>query len=751
MKLKEKPRLSILRMMMDMNRDDEDVARSLRKLEEYETEMNECRGERDVLYEQKVVVGDDLCYGGARKLGRAYTRSLLNWFPRKIVNTLYKASHVELDMVNAQPTMLYNAFASHLDIDALGCYVRDPEAIRDGFRREFRMSKKDVKVAINAVIASHPKTVWDFGLDGDMDKVRVFAEHPFVRGLKDDLDRMAKTMRELYPEFMDAMHERAREQGKLDRVDGLAFTYLAADMEHCVMRRVIEWLGADNDMVWYFDGVIIPEKLLAGKTFQVFTREVSNHVQEAMGMEVSFHIKSLQENSLAWSMPLEEVVHCDEYNVWKHTFEKSWARLTTPPKFMLFAGEGYHLLDRMGFNHVTMAEKPEFIKRWLADPSKRQYIGIEFAPPPLVSRAGHFNTWLGFAAEEMEPIDDADEVMRRCELYQWHVQLLMGDDSQYTDYFHKLMAYKIQNPGYNWGVMPFIRSTQGVGKDQWFKFISYIVGTKYCLSVTNISDVMGRNSGLIENKLFVSFSEVAYDDSKRHEEDLKKLITDNRMVVERKYVPQYENRMTSCLLAFSNNYGALRISADERRFFCVTASGLYANVPAYHRPFHEYINEPKNQRAVYQWLRDYPLGDFNPMNDRPITNTFVEMAEATKPVMDSFMMERFDNYVQAARMHSDFDLAMVGDGLLKMSASHLWDEFGSFIAELKIASFDSRSKIEKFGARQLAELKSRLERHQVIQGRKVVENPRSKNCRFWVFDIQAMKNYLSFLKNQDDD
>lgn len=740
--LKEKPNLSILRMMMDMNRDDEAVHGCLEQLRLYEKAVRESGGEKMAVYMQKASHPASVAYNGATNLGRAYCGSMLNWFPRKIVNTIYKETHVELDMVNALPTLISNAF-NDVHLEALSVYVQDTSGIFAGFKREFGLNRSAVKKAVLTTICSHPKTSWDYGQGGDMEAMRAFSDHPFMRGLRSDLINISARMRETYPEFYDMVMEKARKEGRLDHVDGMALSLMAQDMEHAVMRSVIEKVGAE---VWYFDGALIPRSSLCNKPYDEFCDEMSDHIRDAFDINIDFKIKTLNDNSLAWSINPVDMNSENRYEAWKIKFEETYMILRNPPKFGRFVSGKIHLLSKPEFQHTTCSEPADFVKQWTSDKNARTFESMEFAPPPFVLKGDYFNTWDGFAAEALAPIDDQQELISRIEPYKRHANLLMGLNDDYTDYFHKLIAFKLQKPGYNWGVMPFIRSTQGVGKDQWFKFISNIVGAKYCLSVTNVSDVMGKSTGMMENKLFVSFSEVSYEDSKQHEEELKKLITDDQMIVERKYIPSYENRMTSCLVAFSNNFGALRISVDDRRYFPVTASGKYANDPVYHGPFHEYINDPRNQRAVFQWLLTLDISDFHPMKNRPITSTFREMTEQTTPVFDIFLIKRFRDLVDAATRVPDHSLH-VSMNIMYISAKFLWDEFGALCEEMKLPYMDSRAKIEKYGSRQLAEFNSRAEKYKTsfLFSAVVTKKRNNRGVQYGV-DINAILAYLLFLE-----
>lgn len=738
LKLKEKPSLMVLRMICDMNRDDDAVRENLVNLEKYENDMRLVQGERISEYIQKRMAFQQ--YQGSVFVGRAYTSSPLNWFPRRIINTLYKTSHVELDIVNATPSLLLSVFR-HVRMSALWCYVNEPEAIMEGFKREHGISRVEVKKAVLATIGALPSRSYDYGQSGNIESARVFADHPFMTSLRADLQTMLEELRHVYSDFYEAVRSKASTDGKLEHVDGMALTLLAQDVEHAVMRCVFERVEPE---IWYYDGAIIPQSALRGKTYEEFCEEMSDYVSDKLDVHVNFKIKDLIQNSIAYSLSAEEARSGNKYELWKREFEKEFALFKNPPRFGRFYDGMTYFVDKQGFSHLTSHQPADMMKQWMADPTKRAYEMVEFAPPPMLTKGRNFNTWNGFAAEKMLPILDVGEMEERIKPYQRHVHLLMGQKDEYAEYFHQLMAYKLQYPGYNWGVMPFIRSTQGVGKDQWFKFITSIVGSQYCLSVTSVSDIMGKSTGLMENKLFVTFSEACYEDSKRHEEELKKLITDDRMVVERKYVPSYENRMTACLLAFSNNFGAFRITNEDRRYFPVTASGMYANDPEYHMPFNAYIQDEKNQRAVFQWLTNMNIDGFQPMTKRPITETFMEMSEQNLQPFDIFLTKNFEDLYQQAIRFPSSDLSMNEEEYLHVKAKLMWDSFEATLQELKYQGYDSRTKVEKYGCRLMAEFISRAERFKSKPTVAVIAKERRNYGIRYSLDVKAIKKYLQF-------
>lgn len=752
-KLLERPNLNVLRMMLDMNRDDETVHSNARVMEEYENEMLDVGDHREVMYTQKCITefADDQ-YEGARMVGRSYTGSKLNYMPRKIVNTMYRNSHQEIDIKCSYQTMVYNAF-SHLGIPAIELLTRETKSTISSLAYDLGMEPDAVKVSLLAILCSAPK--FYYGTQDD-DLNRRIGSHAFITRYKQDVTEIAKEMKVVYPGFYAVMCKKATKEGNADNRDGVALAYLAGDMENAVMRCVMESLPTDErDMVWYYDGLMVPCRLVlnpsgACEMFQ-------ERVHDRLGIQCCFAVKDVAVNSLAWSLSPSELSSDNlGYKRWKLRFEKKWCLFENPAKYGYFLDGRLLFRNKEEFKLQTMCENKEFVEQWKADPAKRQYKSIEFSPPPLFTKPGYFNPWNGFAADALEPIADSGEVSRRVEMYKRHVNILCGENGAYEDYIHKCMAFKFQKPGLRWGVMPYFFSAQGVGKDQWFSFLCKIAGADLCFTATDFGDLVGTATSLIDNKLFVCFSEMSAEDSQKHQEKIKRMITSDSMTVEAKYVAQYTNRSCHSFIGFTNNINAISFKSDDRRMVPFQACGRYRNDPDYHGPFHAYINDPVNQRAVYQWLLAMDIGDFEPMKDRPKTEMHSMVADSCKPFADIFLEKKFEDLIQAAKYSNDVRNCRLicGDGVLEISSVEFTAIYGDFLRDMKLPeeSINSEGKVQKKMHKDMTEAGARMDKyHDKSKIAKPFACKRYKDRRTVQFQIDSVRNYIKNDLQRDDD
>lgn len=738
--VKETPNMNLLRMVRDMYSDNRIVSRNLSDINAYVESMN--GGPRSVKFEQKTLdFSATPDYLGANSIGRSYTSSRLVYLPRLVLNTIYKRTHVELDIQNSFPSLL-SVFASEVfGLTIIKEYAQNPDYVLKNHLPG--LPRSILKKSILTFICSHPQRVYTDD-PTDTELIRQLSECKFFDDLFDDLVKIGKFVRNEYPLFYSAIANNPKT--KREHLEGTLFHYICADIENYIMRKVIAKLP--EDIVWLFDGVIMPSV----DNTEDFCDVMSRYIRDQCGIDISFHIKSLHENSLPICLPEVEVTG-DAYTIWKREFEKDYMKLRNPPCFYSFSLK--RELNDTDFRHLTAEQPQDFISKWRVDKGKRQYIARAFLPPPRVCSPEYFNTYVGIAAEKMETVPDDFNIYP----YIRHVRILMGGNDDYALYFHKLIAYKIRNPGLIWRVMPLIRSCPGVGKDLWFTFMTKIFGEELCHRAPKISDLVGNETHCREAKLLIAISEMDFRDSIKIMEDTKDLITSEQMRVKKKYVSEYTIETAACLIGFTNHFCSIKVKPDDRRFFCVEADGMYAMNKDYIKQLLEFMECPEAPRAVYQFYMDNDainLDGFDPSGDRPRTETYSEMVKSSESLMDYFFKRSWKNWKQyAADDYADYK--MVSPGVLRIRGACLYDEFYLLVKEQKVSNVDSRHKAVCLAVRHLGELKSRTRRYLSVESLPdTITFSRTNKVRYINIDVVAIERYITemlmtSLDDLDDD
>jgi hypothetical protein len=731
----EKPNTEVMKMLVDMYPDEELVRRWADRITEKRRMIIQNGGEQSQEYEQKdMAVFAPEGYGGTTKVGRAYSQSLLPRLPSVILNTVYKQTHVEVDIKSSYTTMLTQLF-SDIETPTLKIYAANPDLIYTRMHTNLGMEKAVAKKVINAIICSYPNVAED----PDVGNWAEIGRDDLITAIKFEVGLWAKELRNRYPQFVEMVETKCNAENKPRHIDGTALFYAASDMEHSVMRAAIKYLapGAE-DLVWKYDGVLVPKRNMMGKTNEQWLSDLSEHIKDKLLLDVQFSIKSLDTNSYGICMAPEENLGLNPYQRWKRVFERTYARCSNPPCFIMFFGKSFIDLKKCDFDHNTMEEPKDFIKQWLEDPDKRKYDRRDFVPPPLRIGEGVLNLYHGIAAASIAPNEEPVDI----NLYLNHVRLLMGSDDDCAAYMHKLLAQKIQSPGLKWRVMPIITSCQGVGKDIWFDFLAEIFGMPQCLKVDGVHKLLATNSGQMEGKLLCCLQEMGFKDTRDHEEYLKALITNNTIQLEQKYVKTFHATNVVDFIGFTNDFSAINVDQGDRRYFIVIADSTHAQDAAYMHPLLAFFHKDCNKRAVYDYYMAMDLTGFDSSADRPITRAHREAAESNIPMIDHFLRKNISTWKLRCN-DNDFDFRMMPNETLRIRTGVFQSEFMDFAKGMGVKNAEVKGKMQRFLQTMIRELGGRS--HQFItDGHEVlIGSYMSHGIRFRDIDIKGLEAYLT--------
>lgn len=756
----EKPDTELMKMIVDHYTDEPSVVEVSEQLMTKRRVVMENDGQQYQEYKQKdlAAFAPDT-YHGSTKIGRAYTNSIFQRLHAPILNTIYKTTHIGLDINASYSSMLVSAFRD-LELSFFREYASSPAMIYDAFG-DIGVSRGNVKKLVNGTICAWPAMFNDPTV-GDMVEL---GRHELVQHMRGDVSKMAMAMQSRYPGFVEMVRRKCESDGKGEHVEGTALFFLASDMEHSVMRAVIHHLYGKPQMsnvVWKYDGILIPMAMIAGRRHDEVVNELTDVVMEKLGVHVAFKVEDLGAKSFGICINPEDRNRedgLDAYERWKACFERTFAVVKNPPVFMMFrrGGRSWTDLNKAGFEHVTATEPKQFIKQWHEDPSKRMYTARDFVPPPLQIAEGYLNTYKGIAAAELPEVEGVD-ISR----YLRHVDVLVGnlngEHPEYAEYLHNLLAYKFQSPGLKWRVMPIILSAQGVGKDLWFDFISDLMGDYNCVKGNGISDFVEKKSGKLEGKLLCCFQEMGTRKVDREcEEQLKTYITNRHMTLERKHVNEVIVTNVVDFIGFSNKPDAVVISADDRRFFIVTADSTYMQNEEYIYPLLAFFHDDKNKRAVYDFYMERDIIGFDPSSARPKTEIQKEMIESQVSHMELFLRDAMKTFLDAWRMQDDtmpdYKRAYVMKGhQLRVFASIVGEHWMEYAKANNFKNHESKRSMDQFFGKMTREMLLRSDQFKSEGVDKLVAKAKVRGGQHvYLFDHHGIERYLASLFKDEEE
>jgi putative DNA primase/helicase len=207
-----------------------------------------------------------------------------------------------------------------------------------------------------------------------------------------------------------------------------------------------------------------------------------------------------------------------------------------------------------------------------------------------------------------------------------------------TQWVVKWLAYPIQHPGAKMRTALVFHGLQGGGKNQFFEAIMQIYG-RYGRIIDQAA-VEDKFNDWASKKLFMIADEVvARSDLYHIKNKLKCLITGEWIRINPKNIGAYEEKNHVNMVFLSNERMPVVLEEDDRRH-CV----IWTAPPKNGEYYKAIANEISNGgvEALFDWLLNIDLGDFNEHSKPPMTTAKLELINLGKDSVLRF----YDDWVE---------------------------------------------------------------------------------------------------------
>ena len=278
---------------------------------------------------------------------------------------------------------------------------------------------------------------------------------------------------------------------------------------------------------------------------------------------------------------------------------------------------------------------------WLRHARRREYDGLVFNPrepqpeDTLVEGEDNgpesrcFNLWRGFGVEPAEG---------DCRLYLDHVRnVVCGGDENLSDYVLAWLADAVQNPAERPGVALVLRGEQGTGKGTFAKHFGALFGNHY-IQVSNPGQLTGRYNSHLKDKLIVFADEAFWAGDKAAEGQLKRMITEETLVIEPKFVDAFKIKNHTRLIVSSNHDWIVPAGAKERRFVVLDLSAEHLQDYTYFQAI-EVQMDNGGREALLHYLQNYNLQDIN-LRQIPRTEALLDQQRHSMRPVEAWWYDR---------------------------------------------------------------------------------------------------------------
>lgn len=250
------------------------------------------------------------------------------------------------------------------------------------------------------------------------------------------------------------------------------------------------------------------------------------------------------------------------------------------------------------------------------------YDKVVFAPTPLgempaCEPGGDFNMFTGFAVTPKDTGNDISPILE-------HVRkVLAGGNNAVYEYILDWLAHIVQKPREKMGTALLFKSRQGAGKNIFWEWVARSIIGEYGKVCNDIEQITGKFNAMIENAILTICDEIQnYGGAFKSNDKLKSLITQTKLVLERKGIDALELDDYNNYVFLTNNDWPIKVESSDRRYVCCECSDEFRGNSAYFGRLRACMKEGVEAFAWFLVNRD--LSNFDPRKI-PLTDLKVEL------------------------------------------------------------------------------------------------------------------------------
>lgn len=611
-------------------------------------------------------------------IGRLYAKgngaNTLQNMPRELRNTLAKSKYIDVDMVNALPTIAYQE-CKKKNIKAP--FLRKYNKFRDDKLQElideYNCSRDIAKQLPNRLM--NGGTIEKWIADNNLNKEEDCDIPSFWLSFKDEMEMIYKGLYKIHYEYYKVVLE-----GKEDdwnSISRLCF-YALSDKENDIRQCAEEYLKALGYTVGvpFHDGMLIEIK--EGLDDELLG-EMRKHIKQEIGFDIEWKIKPMEDvitntgsaEDDDWEIPIEKSMVYDAsfcmmiegdnqkqiYQRRKKYVENFLTQTYHPDCLFHFANyklgfismyKRNGIIERLedttsGIFSDSTGREFSFTEVWLKDHkknSKETYNWVPYNPYNDLHlnklKPDTFNTFQGYPdVIETFVNPDATKIL---DLWKDVVLNLCEGNPEYYHYYICFLAQMVQDPSNRKGVAVGFKSLQGEGKGTHLQALSYVIGEDHYYSSDKMEDFFGNHSEAFPKRLLVNIDEV--NGTQKHTSAIKTKITEKKCTLNAKNIRPVEFENFSRIVFTMNGLTLyFDMSSDDRRMVMFEGNGKNLKYKEYKGGWErivEHWKKPEHIAALFNYLNTYKI-DIDIINDRPMTEIYKTMMFKNKPFITGYM------------------------------------------------------------------------------------------------------------------
>ena len=556
------------------------------------------------------------------KLKVTYKRSKINFgrvFPFKslslgslrkpIRHTLCKDTYVDIDIENCHPQILKQICEqNNIPINYLKQYVDNRAEILKETQNVYKVSRDDAK---NLFI----RLAYFGTFDNWINDLNIVAcdrqQTDFIANYINELKHIGTHIQLANADLTKQVKKLQKENEKASIV-----SIFLQDKERQILELVYEYLVnnkyiINKNCVLCFDGIMIEQKYYKPDLLN----ELHDHILKVSGFDLTFLLKDLDKDLLnelsiqSSTMPLDP----KSFEFMAQEFEKTHCKIISQGLYI--SKENNNILYfnekklRESYKHMSFinkkGEKENFISSWISNNDNiRCFDDMDIYPDPLKCPSNIFNLWIPFTAdnntESYTPNTDAlNEILNL-------IKILCGNENKVYEYFIKWIGQMIQYPDIK-TICPTLISKMGAGKGTLIHLLKLMLGSNKILETTNPSrDVWGNFNSSMADSFLVNLNELSKKDTLEAEGQIKGLITDPILTINKKGIDQIQIKSYHRFIITTNKEDPIATSKDDRRNLIIRSSDELCGNKAFFKHIYDLLDDEIVVRSCFDYFKSIP-------------------------------------------------------------------------------------------------------------------------------------------------
>lgn len=592
----------------------------------YLKNSNTKKGNNDIIYQK-----------GKCGFGRVFPKGnmSLGMMWHKIRHSIANKHYIDIDMVNSQPTILYQICqANNTATPNLESYINNRDIILEDVKAYYKCDRTTAKQLFIILMNSGTFNCWKSDNINNITITDNLPILPFIKNFTNELKSISSHFVLANPKLF-----KLKQKEKPKHPEASTMATVLQEYECRILEVLFETLGSPKNASLAFDGLMVPPDTPYSIT------DLIKSVEDKLGFKILLEIKPMDKGFTQEEMIFEE--DPDSFEFLNDEFNKTHFLIVNKSVYCKIVHNANSCI-----NHIYMSESQlmtsykhlpnKFIKQWINDnPNIRKYADVGIFPPPLTCPKDHYNLWTPFS---MELVKDYTENIPALDKILNHIKILSNHDQNVYEYLVKWIAQFIQLPAIKTTTPCFI-SKQGAGKTGLIQLFKNMLGdAKYLETSEPERDIWGTyTTPDFVDAFIVSLSETSKKSTAEYHGRIKKLQTDNSCNINIKNATQFKINSYHRFIMATNNDDPMPTSTDDRRNLIIRSSDELIGNTEYFTELYGSIADINVIKTCYEYFKNLP--DIASWDFRQIPET--EHQEALKTISISVPEQYVEHLVRS--------------------------------------------------------------------------------------------------------